>query len=149
MSSRRSAKLPLTRLAAALILALQAGAVLAGPAVQFDIPAQPLASALRSLASQAGIQLVFTPEQVGTGQSPALQGEMSVDAAFTRLLAQSPLEFRQDGERSYLLVERSGPGRTLALPETTVTATRTERRVEDVPASVTVMGVRVGSTWGQ
>lgn len=142
MSSRRSAKLPLTRLAATLILALQAGAVLAGPAVQFDIPAQPLASALRSLASQAGIQLVFTPEQVGTGQSPALQGEMSVDAAFTRLLAQSPLEFRQDGERSYLLVERSGTGRTLALPETTVTATRTERRVEDVPASVTVIGSR-------
>ena len=72
MSSRRSAKLPLTRLAATLILALQAGAVLAGPAVQFDIPAQPLASALRSLASQAGIQLVFTPEQVGMALASAI-----------------------------------------------------------------------------
>ncbi|WIM04775.1 MAG: TonB-dependent receptor [Candidatus Nitricoxidivorans perseverans] len=128
---------PRKLVATALILAFHAGAVLAGPTAKIDIPAQPLSSALRAFASQAGIQLIFTPETVGAAKSVAVKGEMSVEAALRQLLSGSGLEFRQDGERNYVVVR---PARTeYGMPEMVVTATRTERRVDDVPASVSVI----------
>lgn len=128
---------PRKLVATALILAFHAGAVLAGPTARIDIPAQPLSSALRAFASQAGIQLVFAPETVGAAKSVAVKGEMSVEAALRQLLSGSGLEFRQDGERNYVVVR---PARTeYGMPEMVVTATRTERRVDDVPASVSVI----------
>lgn len=126
------------KLAAALFLAFHAAAVLAGPTAKLDIPAQPLSSALRALASQAGIQLVFTPETVGAAKSAALKGEMSVEVALKQLLAGSGLEFRQEGERNYVVVHGPASARENTLSEMVVTATRTERRVDEVPASVSV-----------
>lgn len=131
---------PRKLIATALILAFHAGAVLAGPTARIDIPAQPLSSALRALASQAGIQLVFTPETVGAGNGRAIKGEMSAEDALRQLLAGSGLEFRQDGERNYVVVRPARAEHNMA--EMVVTATRTERRVEDVPASVGVVTSR-------
>jgi iron complex outermembrane receptor protein len=127
------------RLAAALFLAFHAAAVLAGPTAKFDIPAQPLSSALRALASQAGVQLVFAPDTVGAARSVAVKGEMSIEVALERLLAGSSLEFRQEGERNYVVVSIPQPANESVLSEMVVTATRTERRVDDVPASVSVI----------
>lgn len=140
MSRRKpSARWPGRFAAAALILALQAAVAFAGPTARFDIPAQPMPSALRALASQAGVQLVFTPETVGAAQGAALTGEMSVEAALERLLAGSGLKFRQEGERNYVVVKDAQPARESTLSEMVVTATRTERRVDEVPASVSVI----------
>lgn len=130
---------PRNLIATVLILAFHAGAVLAGPMARIDIPAQPLSSGLRALATQAGIQLVFTPETVGAAKSPAIHGEMSVEDALRQLLAGSGLEFRQDGERSFVVV-RSARAQPTTLPEMVVTATRTEKSIYEVPASVTVIG---------
>lgn len=129
---------PRKLIATALILAFHAGAVLAGPTARIDIPAQPLSSALRALASQAGIQLVFTPETVGAGKGRAIKGEMSAEDALRQLLAGSGLEFRQEGERSFVVVRPTQVQPTL--PEMVVTATRTEKSIYEVPASVTVIG---------
>lgn len=128
------------KLVVAAILALHAAAALAGPSATFDIPAQPLSSALRTLASQAGVQLVFTPEAVGTTQGTAIRGEMSVDAALEKMLAGSNLMFIAEGERSYTVVPSAPPAQTIALLPVVVTATRTEQRIDNVPASVTVVG---------
>lgn len=126
--------------AVALLLALQATIAFAGPTAALDIPAQPLSSALRTLASQTGIQLVFAPETVGAAKAKALKGEMSVEDALRQLLDGSGLEFQQDGERNYVVVRPSHAETRLA--EMVVTATRTERRIDEVPASVSVIGAR-------
>lgn len=135
---------PRTGLATALLLGFQAWATVALAApetLSFDIPAQPLAGALRALATQAGVQLVFTPDTPGAAVSPAIQGTLSVEAALTRLLAGSGLSFRQEGDRSYVLVQGRSTESLTATPlsEVVVTATRTERPVDEVPASVSVI----------
>lgn len=127
------------QLAVALILACHAVAALAGPTAKFDIAAQPLSSALRALASQAGVQLVFAPETVGAAKSVAVQGVMSVEAALERLLVGSGLEFKQEGERSYVVVGSARPVKESVLTQVVVTATRTARRIDEVPASVSVI----------
>jgi len=141
-AARHSRKLAAT----ALILAFHAAAALAGPTAKIDIPAQPLSAALRALAAQAGVQLVFTPETVGAANSAALKGEMEVEDALRQLLAGSGLEFQKEGERNYIVIRAAQPARgraaESALPEMVVTATRTERRIEDVPASVSVISGR-------
>lgn len=134
--ARRPGKLA----AVALVLAMQATMSFAGPTATLDIPAQPLSSALRALASQTGIQLVFTPETVGAIKVRAINGAMSVEDALGKLLDGSGLEFQQDGERNYVVVR---PARTeTRLADLVVTATRTERRIDEVPASVSVIDAR-------
>jgi outer membrane receptor protein involved in Fe transport len=123
-----------------MILACHSAAVFAGPNVNVDIAAQSLSSALRDLASQAGVQLVFTAETVGTAKARAIKGEMSVDAALRKLLIGSGLDFRQDGERNYVVLPPAQVEHGLA--EVVVTATRTERRIDDVPASVSVISAK-------
>lgn len=135
---------PRKLIATALILAFHAGAVLAGPTARIDIPAQPLSSALRALASQAGIQLVFTPETMGAANGRAIKGEMSAEDALRQLLSGSGLEFRQDGERNYVVVRPARAEHNLA--EMVVTATRTERRIDEVPASVSVLTAKALAT---
>lgn len=121
----------------ALFLAFPAGAAVAAGNLRVDIAAQPLASALRSLASQAGVQIAHASEVVGKNRAGAVQGEMSVEDALRRLLAGSGLDFRKDGENSYVIV---GSGQSdNALPAIVVTATRTERRIDEVPASVSLI----------
>lgn len=120
-----------------MILACHSVAVFAAPDVRVDIAAQPLSSALRDLASQAGVQLVFAAETVGAAKARAIKGEMSVDAALRKLLVGSGLDFRQDGERSYVVVKSAEIEHGLA--EVVVTATRTERPIDEVPASVSLI----------
>ncbi|TCJ15177.1 TonB-dependent receptor [Parasulfuritortus cantonensis] len=123
---------------AVLALALSCHAGLA-QAARFDIPAQPLASALLALAGQAGVQLVFSPDLVERLPAPALHGDMAVEEALRRLLAGSGLAFRSDGGQGYAVVRPASEPHS-ALPVVVVTATRTEQRIEDVPASVSVIG---------
>lgn len=54
-----------------------------------NIPAQPLANALKQLAQQSGVQIAFGTADVGAAQAPAVSGSMSVEQALARLLAGS------------------------------------------------------------
>lgn len=123
-------------LAIAVFLAFQAGAALAGANVNVEIAQQELAPALRQLAIQAGVQIVHAADVVGGKKVKAIRGEMSVEEALNRLLQGSGLEFRRDGN-SYVIV--APPHAEQNLGEVVVTATRTERRVDEVPASVSVI----------
>jgi len=131
---------PRKLVATALILAFHASAVLAGPTASIDIPAQPLSSALRALASQTGIQLVFSADTVGAARGNAVKGNLSVEEALRQLLAGSELEYHQEGERNYVVMRPAQVEHSMA--EMVVTATRTERRVDEVPASVSVITSR-------
>lgn len=89
-------------------------------ATQFDIPAQPLDSALTMLARQSGIQILFNPADLQGLQSPALQGNLETPAAVNKLLAGSGLQadFRHG---SYVI--RRLPGHTANFPEIRISAT--------------------------
>lgn len=136
-----SRKLPIGRphwaMTAVLAAAFHIGFAVAGPAVRFDIPAQPLSSALRAAASQAGVQIVFAADTVGALKAGAVKGEISIETVLAQLLAGSGLEFRREGEGNYVVVRIALEQGTL--PEMVVTATRTERRADEVPASVSVI----------
>jgi len=54
--------------------------------MRFDIPAQPLAGALKALADQSGLQLAFSPEQVQGKQAPRIQGTRDARSALGEML---------------------------------------------------------------
>src|ERR1700734_1674261 len=65
-------------------------------AAVFDIPAQPMGTALTTLAVQANVQLFFAQEPVAGLQAPAVQGSMTGKEALEQLLAHSSLVFTQN-----------------------------------------------------
>ncbi|MCX7587350.1 TonB-dependent receptor [Phenylobacterium sp. 58.2.17] len=75
---------------------------------QFDIPAQDLGAALRSLGVQAGREVLFDPSLVDGRRAPAVHGEMAVSSAVERLLAGQALRSRESGRT--IVIERA-PGR--------------------------------------
>ena len=96
-----------------LALAAAASAALVGSAAwaqapsraQFDIPAQDLGAALRSLGVQAGREVLFDPAVVRGRQAPAVRGEMEISAALNQLLAGQGLRSRATG--GAIVIERS------------------------------------------
>ncbi|MBB1603410.1 ferric-rhodotorulic acid/ferric-coprogen receptor FhuE [Variovorax sp. UMC13] len=110
----------LARAVAALGFALSLQAALAQN-VAFDIPAQPLASALKALADQAGLQLAFSPAQVQGKQARRLQGARDPRSALNELLQGSGLQGRVEG--TTLTVQPLPTGAADAtLPSVTVSA---------------------------
>lgn len=83
----------------------------AGEALErhYNIPKQPLGSALNSLAGQSGQQIMFDPEVVRGKESPALQGSYTPAAALNRLLAGSGLA-ASTGDGGILLVKAPSVG---------------------------------------
>ncbi len=58
-----------------------------------ELAAQPLSEALKSLADQTGLQVVFFSEVTDGAQSVALNGQYTSDAALDELLADSGLSY--------------------------------------------------------
>jgi iron complex outermembrane recepter protein len=58
----------------------------------FDIPAQPLATALKTFADQAKMQLLYKPDAISAGTSNALMGDFEKRTALELLLKDTGLE---------------------------------------------------------
>jgi iron complex outermembrane receptor protein len=67
-------------------------------AIDFDIPAQPLAAALDSLAKSSNTKLIYADTLVQNLQSEALKGKLTVQQALQQLLAKNNLQFQQVGD---------------------------------------------------
>jgi len=79
----------------------------------FDIPAQPLASALTAFGDQAGLQVTVDGSLPRGQNAPAVQGTMSLEQALSRLLAGSGLSYRFTGTDTVTLAkagEQDGDG---------------------------------------
>lgn len=90
----------MTTLAISLMLAFGLPATPAhaqSAAQQIAIPAQSLANALVQLASQASLELIYSPSIVAGLQAPAISGNLTPDEALTRLLANTNIQFRRNG----------------------------------------------------
>lgn len=72
----------------------------------FDIPAQPLTTALSAFARQANLQLGLEAGLVDGMQAPALRGNFTQEQALQRLLGNAPVNWTIDGQRSLILSRR-------------------------------------------
>ncbi|HEK1686352.1 TPA: TonB-dependent receptor [Pseudomonas putida] len=74
----------------------------------FEIPAQPLTTALSSFARQANLQLGLEAGLVDGLQSQALRGNFTPEQALQRLLGNAPVNWKIDSQRSLILNRRDG-----------------------------------------
>ncbi|MDO8926708.1 MAG: TonB-dependent hemoglobin/transferrin/lactoferrin family receptor [Sideroxyarcus sp.] len=124
------------------LLAILLASMFAGPALAEDktititITAQDMPGALHSLASQTGIQLLFTADELKNIQAKEINGSMSVEEALQRLLEGTNYTYRATGNGTYVLQRL---GAALMQDEVVVVATRTPNKLARVPASVSLV----------
>ena len=99
----------------------------------FSLPAQPLATALRSLAGKTGTNILFEPEVVKGLEAPAISDVASAKEAVDRLLAGTELEAIDDGANGFVVRVKSQP----------LTAPPAEDPFATITESVVVTGSRI------
>ncbi|MBL8271988.1 TonB-dependent receptor, partial [Steroidobacter sp.] len=89
----------------------QAGAskVSAEAVVQLNIPAGDLLDALKALAKQTGIDLVYLPKQLAGRQTQGIKGELTVQDALRRLLEGTALRADTDVDSGAILISEPEP----------------------------------------
>ncbi|MCD6075790.1 MAG: TonB-dependent siderophore receptor, partial [Rhodospirillales bacterium] len=103
---------------------------------RFNIPSQPLASAVNQFSSVTGLQVGYPAELARGLSSQGVSGEMTADAALAQLLAGSGLTYRFTGTTTVAL-ERATTG-TLNVAPATVLGTRAPgESMSNVPSSLT------------
>lgn len=107
----------------------------------YRIPPGPLAPALRSLASSAGVLLTFTPEQTAGKQTKGIDGQYAVAEAFEALLAGTGLGLVQGQDGSYALRALPVSVPPAAAPQPTQKPARAPEP-EAALHEVTVLGTR-------
>jgi iron complex outermembrane receptor protein len=102
----------------------------------FDIPAGPLAPALRSLASSASVLLIFTPDQTEGKTTEGIEGRYTTQEALAALLARSGLQAVQQDSGGYVLrpssTAQAAPAES-AVSEKTLPAVRVTANLEPSP----------------
>lgn len=106
-------------LASALSLCLSTYA-LAAP-VNFDLPAQPLSSALTQLSAASGMRVTFDAQAVAGKQAPAVRGSLEPAQALNQVLAGSGLSASVNGNTAQVSLLGSNDG-TLTLGEVNINA---------------------------
>jgi iron complex outermembrane recepter protein len=71
--------------------------------IHFDIPAQPLADALRAVGSQTNNNILFDPPLVAGRRAPALKADLTTGQALSVLLAGTGLHYKFVNERTIVL----------------------------------------------
>ncbi len=120
----------------------QAGTPAAGQATRrFDIPSQPLSSALTQFGRQAGLQVAVDSTVVSGLRTDGLRGDYTPEQAIARLLAGTGLGHRYTGADTITLERRPAGDaeRPLALAPIAVTATREGGAIDTLSRSVTVI----------
>lgn len=146
-------------IAQASILAIAASAIAlpaAAQAVRFDIPAQPLGSALQAFSKQSGYRVLFPSKAVGMTRAPAVIGSYAAQTALERILEGTPLTVASINGRVVALAARAAPAqgamRPIATParfaqaETQVepaAAPAAEPQQEEAPADIVVVGSQI------
>ena len=109
----------------------------------FSVMPQPLAGALAAVGRQANARILFSPDLVQGRQTRGISGEMSLEAALTRLLDGTGLVFTIDGDT--VTLARPGDmaaGGALVLEPLSITA----QQLEDIHGRVEgFVATRAGS----
>lgn len=122
------------------------------------IPAGDLATALELISKQAGVELVFRPEQIKGLRTEGVTGTLSSRDAIKKLLEGTPLQLRTDGATGAMMIGTPAPAAppqssvidSEPLEEIVVTAQkRGEERLQDVPVPVAVINTEALAQNGQ
>ncbi len=118
--ARSSAKRSLACSVTASLLTLILGASFGSPSgaqeqepkrrIEFNIPPQPLDSALLAFSEQAKAQVTGFTDNVSEARSAGVVGEHTEGAALTQLLEGTGLQFKVVGKRTYAIVSAIGVG---------------------------------------
>ncbi|MBB5705213.1 TonB-dependent receptor domain-containing protein [Sphingopyxis panaciterrulae] len=113
-------------------------------AVNFDIPAQDLGSALRAFAQASGVQVIFDGDALRGKRSPALRGSYSADAALTALLRGSGMSAQRNAEGVFVVTRAVADNATTddggyRADEIIVTAQKRVESAQDVPIAITAL----------
>ncbi len=115
--SRRAHRRPLTTLmmstalclgAFPAVLPLPQAAAQAARTHSFNIPSQPLSSALRSLANQAGVQIAYQSSIAAGTTAPAVTGTMSTEQALAQLLSGTALRYSFTNANTVTILAATG-----------------------------------------
>jgi iron complex outermembrane receptor protein len=82
---------------------------------QFDLPSQPLSTALRAVGTQTRTNVLFDAALVEGLKAPALKAELTLDEAFVRLLNGSGLQHRFLDDRTVMVVQAPYRMETVAM----------------------------------
>ncbi|MEM9683594.1 MAG: TonB-dependent receptor plug domain-containing protein, partial [Pseudomonadota bacterium] len=127
----------------------------------FDIPAQPLTSALTAFGDQAGLQVTADTAIVSGRTAPAVSGRMTQEEALRRLMAGSGIAWRYVDAGTVALERATANGDSGATPldpitvegktesaygpvegyraERSASATKTDTPIRDIPNSIQVI----------
>jgi iron complex outermembrane recepter protein len=75
--------------------------------VPFNIPAQPLGSALTRFSTATGLQVLYEGDMAGSVQAPALHGKYTPDAALRQLTQNTGLSYRYSDSGTVTLVKNT------------------------------------------
>lgn len=138
---------------------MMAGEAQAAPK-SYNVPAQPLSSALQQFALQGGEQVMFKPEAVAGKRSNGVSGSLESEAALRRLLDGAGVSYRraagsyviamQDMPRAPTAVSRPAisptvqplsdePAPAAGLEEIVVTAQKRAESLQDTPISIAAL----------
>jgi iron complex outermembrane receptor protein len=107
---------------------------------QLTIQAQDLGPALSQLGRESGREIIFSTEIVRGRRTAGVQSAMTVEAALTKLLAESGLGWRVNADGAILIERGEGTLSSEVVEEVMVTAQRREEQGQKVPVSVTAFG---------
>ncbi|TXL72998.1 TonB-dependent receptor [Vineibacter terrae] len=107
----------------------------------FNIPAQPLDSALAAYAAATGVQVLYDSRITSGLRSGGVTGPLAPEEALRRLVAGTGLLVRFTGPRAATLerVQASAPDVTTLAP-VTVAGEKVQRSLRDTASSVSVFG---------
>lgn len=126
-------------------LATAAVAAISSPAFAqatrtFDIPAQPLSSALEAFGAQSGSEILFDRQQTAGKSAPAVRGALAPSEALSRLLAGSSLSMRQINATTFVVSPspqvQGAAGPASQVDEIVVTGTRIRGAAPTSPVHV-------------
>jgi iron complex outermembrane recepter protein len=136
---------------AVAMIVLAAPVASAQTLAQFDLPSQSLAASLRAVGSQTSTNVLFDAPLVEGLAAPALQGELSLDEAFVRLLAGTGLKHRFLDHKTVMVISAAATTaaaapapatqerNTAELEEVIVTAQKRAESLQDVPLAVSAI----------
>ncbi|MGV8932688.1 MAG: TonB-dependent receptor [Luteimonas sp.] len=100
------ARMNLAKTALAIMCGLAIAASAAAQSNKFDIPEGDLKTALEVYAKQSGVRLIYLSEDVGDRRTAGARGDMSQEAALSRLLAGTDLTVERDQSGALAIVRK-------------------------------------------
>jgi|CXWL01.1.fsa_nt_gi outer membrane receptor for ferrienterochelin and colicins len=103
-----------------------------------DVAAGELDAALHGLAQETGIQILFDANEIKGARTSGVHGAANAEDALKQLLQNSGYSYQSTGTNSFV-IRAASRTKEVSMKEITVTATRYERSVDEVPVSVSVL----------